>query len=61
MNHDRDITAPKLSESNAATIERDDRRLPDREPNPAPVELAEHEPGWPNPEDQASIGCLGRG
>jgi hypothetical protein len=61
MEHDCDIAAPKLSESNSATVERDDRRLPDREPDPAPIELAEHEPGWSNPEDQSSIGRLGRG
>jgi hypothetical protein len=65
MDDDRDIAAPKLSESNAATVERDDRRIPDREPDPAPVELAEHQPGWSNPEDQTSIGrlrcgCAGR-
>jgi hypothetical protein len=43
------------------TVERDDRRLPDREPDPAPVELVEHEVGWTNPEDQSPIGRLGRG
>jgi hypothetical protein len=60
MEHDGDIAAPKLSKSNAVTVERDDRRLPDREADPAPVELTEHEPGWSNPEDEASIGRLGR-
>jgi hypothetical protein len=61
MEHDCDIAAPKLTESGSATVERDDRRLPDREADPAPVELAEHEAGWSNPEDQTSIGRLGRG
>jgi hypothetical protein len=61
MENDCDIAAPKLTESNSATVERDDGRLPDREPDPATVELTEHKAGWSNPEDQTSIRRLGRG
>jgi hypothetical protein len=58
MDNEGDIAAPKLSESYAATIERDDRRPFDREPHPAAVELAEHKPRRSHLDDEATVDCF---
>jgi hypothetical protein len=54
-----DIAALKLRESDATTVERDDRLPSDREASPAAVELAEHEkPRQLHPDDEAAVDCF---
>ncbi|HLB19871.1 MAG TPA: hypothetical protein VK613_12150 [Gaiellaceae bacterium] len=55
MENDRNIAAVQLSKARATTVERDARRALDREPDPAAVELAQHEPRRTYPDDETAI------
>jgi hypothetical protein len=58
MENERNITAVKLREPRATIVERDVRRAVDREPHPAAIELAEHEPRRTDPDDETAVDCF---
>jgi hypothetical protein len=57
----RHVAALKPCEAHAATVERDDRRSIDREPDPSAVELAEYEARRLHPGDETAVDGPARG
>jgi hypothetical protein len=53
-----DVAAPEAPEADAVPVERDRCRWVDREPEAAPVELADREPRRSHPDDDATIDDL---
>jgi hypothetical protein len=53
-----DVPAPKAPKADAVPVERDRRSAIDREPEAAPVELADREPRRSHPDDDATIDDL---
>jgi hypothetical protein len=60
MEYGGDIAGTKPSEPHTATVERDLRRPGGREPHPAAVELAEHEPRWSQLDDETAVDSFTR-
>jgi hypothetical protein len=59
-----DVAAPKASKADAAPVERDRRSAIDREPESAPVELADREARGSHSDDDATVDdlrCRGTG